>query len=42
MAHAMERLITARQPTIAAVQGPVRAGGIGLMASCDLVVVRPT
>ena len=26
-------------PTIAAVKGPVRAGGIGLMASCDLVVV---
>ncbi len=41
MAHVMERLITARQPTIAAVEGPVRAGGIGLMASCDLIVVRP-
>jgi enoyl-CoA hydratase/carnithine racemase len=41
MAHALERLITARQPTIAAVQGPVRAGGIGLMASCDLIVVQP-
>jgi enoyl-CoA hydratase/carnithine racemase len=40
MAHAMERLITCRQPTIAAVEGPVRAGGVGLMASCDLVVVR--
>jgi enoyl-CoA hydratase/carnithine racemase len=40
MAHALERLITARQPIIAAVEGPVRAGGIGLMASCDLVVVR--
>jgi enoyl-CoA hydratase/carnithine racemase len=41
MVHALERLITVRQPTIAAVEGPVRAGGIGLMASCDLVVVRP-
>jgi enoyl-CoA hydratase/carnithine racemase len=41
MARALERLITARQPTIAAVEGPVRAGGIGLMASCDLIVVRP-
>jgi enoyl-CoA hydratase/carnithine racemase len=41
MARALERLITIRQPTIAAVQGPVRAGGIGLMASCDLVVVQP-
>ena len=34
------RLMDAPQPTIAAVKGPVRAGGIGLMASCDLVVVR--
>ncbi len=30
---------TAR-PTIAAVNGAVRAGGIGLMAPCDLVVVH--
>ncbi len=30
----------AEVPTIAAVKGPVRAGGIGLMASCDLVVVQ--
>ena len=29
-------------PTIAAVSGPARAGGIGLMASCDLVVVDST
>jgi enoyl-CoA hydratase/carnithine racemase len=35
-----ERLIDATVPTIAAVSGAVRAGGIGLMASCDLVVVR--
>jgi enoyl-CoA hydratase len=41
MVRAMQRLIEASQPTIAAVQGPVRAGGIGLMASCDLVVVQP-
>ena len=41
MVRAMQRLIDAGQPTIAAVQGPVRAGGIGLMASCDLVVVHP-
>jgi enoyl-CoA hydratase/carnithine racemase len=38
----MRRLMDARVPTIAAVHGPVRAGGIGLMASCDLVVVDPT
>jgi enoyl-CoA hydratase len=41
MVRAMQRLIEASQPTVAAVQGPVRAGGIGLMAACDLVVVRP-
>jgi enoyl-CoA hydratase/carnithine racemase len=35
-----ERLIDCPAPTIAAVAGPVRAGGIGLMASCDLAVVR--
>ena len=37
--RAFERLMDAAAPTIAAVSGPVRAGGIGLMASCDLVVV---
>jgi enoyl-CoA hydratase/carnithine racemase len=34
------RLMDAKQPTIAAVADAVRAGGIGLMASCDLVVVH--
>jgi methylglutaconyl-CoA hydratase len=37
--RAFSRLMDAEVPTIAAVKGPVRAGGIGLMASCDLVVV---
>ena len=37
--RAFRRLMDAEVPTIAAVKGPVRAGGIGLMASCDLVVV---
>lgn len=41
MVRAMQRLADASQPTIAAVRGPVRAGGIGLMASCDLIVVQP-
>jgi methylglutaconyl-CoA hydratase len=42
MVSVMERLMDAACPTIAAVDGAVRAGGIGLMASCDLVVVaRP-
>lgn len=40
MARAFERLQSAAAPTIAAVEGPVRAGGIGLMAACDLVVVQ--
>jgi enoyl-CoA hydratase/carnithine racemase len=39
MVRVLERLMDAEQPTIAAVRGSVRAGGIGLMASCDLVVV---
>ncbi len=37
--RAFERLMDADVPTIAAVAGPARAGGLGLMASCDLVVV---
>ncbi|HZY07424.1 MAG TPA: enoyl-CoA hydratase-related protein, partial [Ilumatobacteraceae bacterium] len=37
--RAIERLGTTSAPVIAAVDGPVRAGGIGLMAACDLVVV---
>ena len=40
MVRALRRLMDAEVPTIAAVDGPARAGGIGLMASCDLVVVR--
>jgi methylglutaconyl-CoA hydratase len=38
--EALERLMDTERPTIAAVNGAVRAGGIGLMASCDLVVVH--
>jgi enoyl-CoA hydratase len=40
MVLAIRRLMDAAQPTIAAVDGSVRAGGVGLMAGCDLVVVR--
>jgi enoyl-CoA hydratase len=36
----LERLMDTPRPTIAAVSGAVRAGGIGLMAACDLVVVH--
>lgn len=38
----LERLMDTSRPSIAAVHGAVRAGGIGLMASCDLVVVKET
>lgn len=37
----LERLMDTPRPTIAAVAGAVRAGGLGLMAACDLVVVAP-
>jgi enoyl-CoA hydratase/carnithine racemase len=40
MVEVMRRLMDTERPTIAAVAGAVRAGGIGLMASCDLVVVH--
>ncbi len=40
MVGVMRRLMEFARPTIAAVEGAVRAGGIGLMASCDLVVVH--
>lgn len=40
MSDAMTRLAAMRAVSIAAVDGPVRAGGIGLMAACDLVVVN--
>ena len=42
MVRAIERLGSGNAPTIAAVNGPVRAGGVGLMAACDLVVVAAT
>ena len=42
MANVFERLGSLAAPTIAAVNGPVRAGGVGLMAACDLVVVSST
>src|SRR5690606_25235183 len=37
----LERLMDTDRPTIAAVHGAARAGGIGLMAACDLVVIDP-
>lgn len=35
----LQRIMDLPVPVIAAVKGPVRAGGVGLMAACDLVVV---
>lgn len=40
MADAIVRLGSMRAVSIAAVDGPARAGGMGLMAACDLVVVN--
>lgn len=40
--RAIERLMDSECPTVAAVDGAVRAGGMGLMAACDLVVVNPS
>ncbi len=42
MANVFERLGSLLAPTIAAINGPARAGGLGLMAACDLVVVNTT
>jgi enoyl-CoA hydratase/carnithine racemase len=39
---AIDRLAAMAAPVIAAVDGAVRAGGIGLMAACDLIVVNPS
>ena len=41
MVDALERLMDSPCPTIAAVEGAVRAGGVGLVAACDLSVVAP-
>lgn len=38
----LRALMDSPRPTIAAVDGAVRAGGIGLMAACDLAVVATT
>jgi enoyl-CoA hydratase len=40
MVDAFERLMEVPCPTIAAVKGSVRAGGVGLVAACDLSVVE--
>ena len=42
MVEVLERLMDAHSPTIAAVEGAVRAGGNGLVAACDLSVAAPS
>jgi len=42
MVEVIRRIQRADQPVIAAIKGPVRAGGLGIMAACDLIVVAPT
>ena len=39
MADIIDRLGSCAAPTIAVVNGSVRAGGVGIMAACDIVVV---
>jgi len=39
LASVLESLLGTRQPVVAVVDGPVRAGGVGIMAACDVVVV---
>lgn len=41
MVAMLQRLMQNPRPTVAVVRGPVRAGGIGLMAACDLVAIAP-
>jgi methylglutaconyl-CoA hydratase len=38
----LERLIDAPKPTVAVLNGPARAGGIGLVAACDLAIAPDT
>ncbi len=35
---AMRRILTLPQPVLARVQGPARAGGLGLLGACDIVL----
>ena len=39
LVDAMQRIERLAKPVIARVEGAVRAGGVGLMATCDLIVV---
>ncbi|HEX7658775.1 MAG TPA: enoyl-CoA hydratase-related protein [Pseudonocardiaceae bacterium] len=38
----LERIWTSPKPVVAKVAGPARAGGVGLMAACDIVVAVET
>ena len=41
LANVILALRQVRQPTIAVLTGAARAGGLGIMAACDLVIVAP-
>lgn len=41
LATLLQRVMNCELPTIAAVNGAVRAGGVGLVAACDIVVASP-
>lgn len=42
LARVLRTLLTAPTPVVARVAGPARAGGIGLLAACDLAVAADT
>lgn len=42
LANVILALRRVRQPTIAVLTGAARAGGLGIMAACDLAIVAPT
>jgi len=42
LANVILALRHVRQPTIAVLTGATRAGGLGIMAACDLAIVAPT
>ncbi|MFJ6263300.1 enoyl-CoA hydratase-related protein [Rhodococcus erythropolis] len=41
LAGVLLTMMTASKPIVASISGPARAGGIGLLASCDFVVADP-
>ena len=42
MTHLLRRILESPRPVIAAIDGHVRAGGLGLVGACDIVVAGHT